>query len=57
MQQYTKCCSCTDIDECQSNPCQNGATCNDQIDQYNCTCLPGFTGKHCESSGTFSIHS
>ena len=30
----------TDIDECSSDPCQNGATCYDSVDFYNCTCLP-----------------
>ena len=30
------------INECQSNPCQNGGTCRDGTDQYWCTCMPGF---------------
>ena len=38
----------SDIDECGSDPCQHGATCNDQINQYNCTCVPGYNGTHCE---------
>lgn len=38
----------TDIDECASSPCQNNATCNDHIDGYNCSCVPGFRGRHCQ---------
>lgn len=38
-----------DIDECLSNPCQNGATCSDAIDFYNCSCKPGHDGIHCEN--------
>lgn len=37
-----------DIDECDSEPCQNNATCSDLIKDYNCTCAPGYTGKNCE---------
>ena len=31
-----------------SNPCQNGGQCIDQIDDFVCECLPGFTGKKCQ---------
>ena len=36
-----------DIDECKPNPCQNGGECEDEINSYNCTCAPGFTGDDC----------
>lgn len=39
----------TDINECLSDPCHNGATCSDEIDFYNCSCIPGFEGIHCEN--------
>jgi hypothetical protein len=37
-----------DINECASNPCFNGATCNDLIARYTCTCVAGWIGEHCE---------
>ena len=33
------------FDECLSNPCLNGATCNDKENAYHCECVPGFEGK------------
>ena len=38
---------CLDIDDCSPNPCANGGTCADMINDYNCNCAPGFTGKNC----------
>ncbi|NXU58670.1 CRUM1 protein, partial [Turnix velox] len=41
--------TCTDnIDECASNPCQNGAICRDKVNEYGCFCVPGFQGYNCE---------
>ena len=40
----------TDIDECANNPCQNGGTCLDYINEHKCICRPGFTGKNCEEN-------
>jgi hypothetical protein len=36
-----------DLDECGSNPCQNGATCTDNSFAYQCTCANGFSGYNC----------
>ena len=38
-----------DINECTSNPCFNGATCNDLVNGYSCSCVPGWTGTICNS--------
>lgn len=37
----------TNIDDCASNPCRNGGTCFDRINNYSCTCTLGFSGKDC----------
>lgn len=37
-------------DDCKSEPCQNGATCLDELDGYVCKCRPGFVGLQCEGN-------
>ena len=44
-----------DVDECASNPCQNGATCTESnvdptvsFHAYQCTCVAGFAKGVCE---------
>ena len=46
----------TDIDECSSNPCENGGTCNDAVDMYTCDCDAGYNGDNCETSKFSVIH-
>lgn len=38
----------TDVDDCQSEPCENGGTCIDKIDSFLCLCLPSYGGDTCE---------
>ncbi|KAM7390891.1 hypothetical protein PAMA_008881 [Pampus argenteus] len=38
------------INECMSNPCQNGGTCTDGINGFTCTCTAQWTGPLCQTS-------
>ena len=38
----------TDLDECESSPCQNGGRCVDHYKEYECVCPDKFTGTNCE---------
>ncbi|XP_039362428.1 protein crumbs homolog 2 isoform X5 [Mauremys reevesii] len=35
------------IDECESQPCQNGGCCTDLVNGFLCHCLPGYSGVEC----------
>ena len=47
---YTAFYTIIDVLECASNPCLNGATCNEYVNYYNCTCAAGFSGATCNIS-------
>ena len=38
------------INECASNPCENGGICVDLANMFSCSCHAGFTGAACESN-------
>jgi hypothetical protein len=40
-----------DVNECQSSPCGNNATCNNTGGSYNCSCIQGFEGDGLNCSG------
>ena len=40
----------TEIDECNSDPCQNDANCEDLLNSYECHCVPGYTGEQCQTN-------
>lgn len=40
----------SDIQECASDPCQNGAACDEStLNMFKCICPNGFTGIKCET--------
>nr|XP_031308460.1 sushi, nidogen and EGF-like domain-containing protein 1 isoform X5 [Camelus dromedarius] len=39
---------CHEIDECRSQPCLHGGSCQDRVAGYLCVCSPGHEGAHCE---------
>ena len=44
-----------DINECDGNPCDTNATCNDTSGSYQCVCNSGFTGNGYNCSGDFIL--
>ncbi|XP_044106090.1 coagulation factor VII isoform X4 [Neovison vison] len=42
--------SYTDGDQCASNPCRNGGSCEDQLGSYICFCPDSFQGRNCETN-------
>ena len=47
----------SDNDDCYLNPCLNNGTCTDGVNEYNCTCVPGFVGKNCSNSKSLKLKS
>ncbi|XP_025891702.1 coagulation factor IX [Nothoprocta perdicaria] len=44
-----------DGDQCDPNPCKNGASCKDGVGTYVCWCPAGYEGRNCEIDFTCSI--
>lgn len=45
----------SDINDCEPNPCMNGASCMDRLNDYNCSCADGFEGENCQTSKCFPM--
>lgn len=45
----------TDIDDCQGDPCLNGATCIDLVNQFRCQCVPGYVGNLCQDKVDYCL--
>ena len=43
----------SDIDECDSEPCQHGGVCTNLVDSYSCDCPNGYDGDDCENGSIF----
>lgn len=41
---------CTNIDDCDPSPCQNGGTCTDEVEGFTCACPDEWAGKTCETN-------
>ena len=47
----------TDTNDCAPNPCTNGGTCEDKVNNYTCTCPMGYAGRNCqESESVVNVH-
>ncbi|KAM4661603.1 coagulation factor IX [Amazona ochrocephala] len=44
-----------DGDQCDPNPCKNGALCKDAVSSYVCWCPAGYEGRNCEIDFTCAI--
>ncbi|NXC05913.1 FA9 factor, partial [Orthonyx spaldingii] len=44
-----------DGNQCDSNPCKNGASCKDGVNSYVCWCPAGYEGRDCEIDFTCAV--
>ena len=40
---------CANVDDCAPNPCMNGGSCTDGVDEFRCMCAGPFAGPRCET--------
>ena len=44
----------TETNECQSNPCQNGGTCVDDVYKFTCLCPNAYAGTFCQGKTKYN---
>ena len=42
-----------DVDECLTSPCSNNGACINLNGSFNCTCIPGWSGDHCQTGNPY----
>ena len=43
-------CDVDTVDDCLSEPCENGGSCTDDLNKHTCSCSPPWIGQTCSSS-------
>ena len=44
------------VNDCSTNPCQNGGTCTDGVNGFVCQCPSGWTGDTCSDTSVGKIN-
>ena len=44
----------SEVEICDSRPCQNDGVCSQKEGKYACACTPGYGGLNCDKGGLFS---
>ncbi|KAF7287760.1 hypothetical protein GWI33_003394 [Rhynchophorus ferrugineus] len=45
-----------DVDDCAGgNPCLNGGTCIDKVNEFRCQCIPGYVGRICQNRVDYCV--
>lgn len=48
-------CTAPPTDPCASSPCENGGTCTEYRDSFECVCAIGYTGHTCDLTSTWHV--
>jgi hypothetical protein len=46
---FMACLKCAVINNCESSPCLNGASCTNGVDTFSCSCVDGYTDQQCQT--------